>query len=65
MLSLGGGVIVYHFDRVFRNGVDAGITKRDLKKVGTRIVSTVLDMGDNPPCIPAPHLVAKLQISYI
>ncbi len=41
-------VIVYHFNRVFRNSVDAGITKRDLAKVGTRIVSTVLDMGDNP-----------------
>lgn len=41
-------VIVYHFNRVFRNAVDAGITKRDLKKVGTRVVSTRLDMGDNP-----------------
>ncbi len=41
-------VIVYHFNRVFRNGVDAGITKRDLKKVGTRIVSTILDMGESP-----------------
>jgi site-specific DNA recombinase len=41
-------VIVYHFNRVFRNSVDAGITKRDLKKIGTRVVSTVIDMGDNP-----------------
>lgn len=41
-------VIVYHFNRVFRNSVDAGMIKRDLKKVGTRVVSTVLDMGDNP-----------------
>jgi site-specific DNA recombinase len=41
-------VIVYHFNRVFRNSVDAAITKRDLKKVGARIVSTVLDMGDTP-----------------
>jgi site-specific DNA recombinase len=41
-------VIVYHFNRVFRNSVDAGITKRDLGKVGTRIVSTVLDMGEGP-----------------
>lgn len=41
-------VIVYHFNRVFRNSVDAGLTKRDLKKVGTRIVSTVLDMGESP-----------------
>lgn len=41
-------VIVYHFNRVFRNSVDAGMVKRDLKKVGARVVSTVLDMGDNP-----------------
>jgi site-specific DNA recombinase len=41
-------VIVYHFNRVFRNSVDAGITKRDLKKVGTRVVSTILDMGEGP-----------------
>ncbi|MGH8542074.1 MAG: recombinase family protein [Gammaproteobacteria bacterium] len=41
-------VIVYHFNRVFRNSVDAGITKRDLGKVGTRIVSTILDMGESP-----------------
>lgn len=41
-------VIVYHFNRVFRNAVDAGIVKRDLKKVGTRVVSTILDMGKNP-----------------
>jgi site-specific DNA recombinase len=41
-------VIVYHFNRVFRNAVDAGIVKRDLKKVGTRIVSTIIDMGDGP-----------------
>jgi DNA invertase Pin-like site-specific DNA recombinase len=41
-------VIVYHFNRVFRNAVDAGIVKRDLKKVGTRIVSTIIDMGETP-----------------
>ncbi len=41
-------VIVYHFNRVFRNSVDAAITKRDLQKVGTRIVSTILDMGEGP-----------------
>jgi site-specific DNA recombinase len=41
-------VIVYHFNRVFRNSVDAAITKRDLQKFGTRIVSTVLDMGEGP-----------------
>src|SRR6266566_3475174 len=41
-------VIVYHFNRVFRNTVDAAITKRDLARFGTRIVSTVLDMGESP-----------------
>ncbi|HEX3783108.1 MAG TPA: recombinase family protein [Pseudonocardiaceae bacterium] len=41
-------VIVYHFNRVFRDSVDAGITKRDLKKYSTRIVSTILDMGETP-----------------
>ncbi|PKW14555.1 recombinase family protein [Saccharopolyspora spinosa] len=41
-------VIVYHFNRVFRNTVDAAITKRDLSKFGTRIVSTILDMGEGP-----------------
>lgn len=41
-------IVVYHFNRVFRNSVDAGITKRDLKKVGTRVVSTILDMGESP-----------------
>jgi site-specific DNA recombinase len=41
-------VIVYHFNRVFRNSVDAGIVKRDLKKVGTRFVSTIIDMGEGP-----------------
>jgi site-specific DNA recombinase len=41
-------VIVYHFNRVFRNTVDAAITKRDLGKFGTRIVSTILDMGESP-----------------
>ena len=40
-------VIVYHFNRVFRDAVDAGMVKRDLKKVGTRIISTILDMGEN------------------
>lgn len=41
-------VIVYHFNRVFRDAVDAGMVKRDLKKVGTRVISTVLDMGESP-----------------
>ena len=41
-------IIVYHFNRVFRDSVDAGVVKRDLKKYGTRVVSTVLDMGEGP-----------------
>jgi site-specific DNA recombinase len=41
-------IIVYNFQRVFRNSVDAGVIKRDLKKYGTRIVSTVIDMGVSP-----------------
>src|ERR1043165_177207 len=41
-------IIVYHFNRVFRDSVDAGMVKRDLKKYGTRVVSTVLDMGEGP-----------------
>ena len=41
-------LIVYHFNRVFRNSVDSGLIKRELAKVGTRIVSTVLDMGEGP-----------------
>jgi site-specific DNA recombinase len=41
-------VVCYAFSRVFRNTVDAAITKRDLKKVGCRVISTVLDLGDGP-----------------
>jgi DNA invertase Pin-like site-specific DNA recombinase len=41
-------VIVYHFSRIFRNAVDAAITKRDLSKVGARIISTVLHLDDSP-----------------
>ncbi|WP_431607116.1 recombinase family protein [Protofrankia symbiont of Coriaria ruscifolia] len=41
-------IIVYHFNRIFRNSIDAAITKRDLSKMGVRIVSTVLDMGESP-----------------
>lgn len=39
-------LIVYHFNRAFRNAVDAGVTRRDLAKAGCRIVSTVLDLGN-------------------
>jgi site-specific DNA recombinase len=41
-------VIVYHFNRIFRNSVDAAIVKRDLRKLGVRIVSSVMDLGDSP-----------------
>ena len=41
-------IIVYHFNRVFRNAIDAGVAKRDLAKVGTRIISTVLNMKESP-----------------
>jgi len=41
-------IIVYHFSRIFRNSIDAAITKRDLGRYGVRVVSTVLDMGEGP-----------------
>lgn len=41
-------IIVYHFSRIFRNSIDAAVTKNDLVKCGTRVVSTILDMGDSP-----------------
>jgi site-specific DNA recombinase len=41
-------IVCYHFNRMFRNSVDAAITKRDLAKCGTRIVSTVVDLGEGP-----------------
>ncbi|WP_131770605.1 recombinase family protein, partial [Candidatus Protofrankia californiensis] len=41
-------IVVYHFNRIFRNSIDAAITKRDLSKMDVRIVSTVLDMGETP-----------------
>src|SRR3954451_2156597 len=41
-------VIVYHFSRIFRNSIDAAISKRELGRYGVRVVSTVLDMGDSP-----------------
>ncbi len=40
-------IIVYHFNRIFRDSVDSHVTKRALKKVGTRIVSTLLDLGES------------------
>jgi site-specific DNA recombinase len=41
-------IIVYHFNRMFRNAIDAAITKRDLARYGIRIVSTVVDLGEGP-----------------
>ena len=41
-------VIVYHFNRIFRNSIDAAITKRELARYGVRVISTVLDMGESP-----------------
>ena len=41
-------IIVYHFNRIFRNSIDAAITKKELNKQGIRLISTVLDMGDGP-----------------
>src|SRR6266511_2741172 len=41
-------VIVYHFNRIFRNSIAAAITKRELGRDGERVVSTVLDMGQTP-----------------
>jgi site-specific DNA recombinase len=41
-------VVVYMFSRIFRNSVDAHITKRDLKKAGVRIVSVNIDLGEGP-----------------
>jgi DNA invertase Pin-like site-specific DNA recombinase len=40
-------IIVYHFNRIFRNSIDAAIVKRDLRKLGVRVVSTVMDLGDS------------------
>lgn len=41
-------VVVYHFNRAFRNSTDAALTKRDLNRVGTRLISTILDLGEGP-----------------
>ena len=41
-------IVVYHFSRIFRNSIDAAITKSDLAKVGTRVISTVLHLNESP-----------------
>jgi site-specific DNA recombinase len=44
-------VLVYNFNRIFRNSVDAAIVKRDLKKLGVRVVSCVVDLGEGPEAV--------------
>ena len=39
-------IVVYHFNRIFRNSIDAAITKQELSKRGIRLVSATLDLGD-------------------
>jgi site-specific DNA recombinase len=41
-------IVVYHFNRIFRNSIDAAITKQALSKLGVRLVSSILDMGEGP-----------------
>lgn len=41
-------VIVYHFNRLFRSTIDAALVKRDLRKLGIRVVSTIIDLGEGP-----------------
>ncbi len=41
-------VICYQFNRVFRDSIDALITKKDLSRYGTRVVSTSMDLGEGP-----------------
>ncbi len=41
-------LVVYQFNRIFRNTIDAAITKRELSKYSVRIVSAVMDLGDGP-----------------
>jgi site-specific DNA recombinase len=39
-------VVVYQFSRIFRNSLEAAIAKNELRKLGVRVVSTTLDLGD-------------------
>ena len=41
-------IVVYQFNRIFRSSIDAHLTKRDLRKLGVRVVSTVIDLGEGP-----------------
>lgn len=39
-------IVVYQFSRMFRNTFDAAVVKHDLRKLGVRIVSVTLDVGE-------------------
>jgi site-specific DNA recombinase len=41
-------IVVYHFNSLLRNSIDSALTKRDLNKLGTRVVSTIVDLGEGP-----------------
>lgn len=41
-------IVVYHFNRIFRNSFDAAIAKRDLSRYHCRVVSTLIDLGESP-----------------
>ncbi|GAA4411668.1 recombinase family protein [Actinokineospora soli] len=41
-------VIVYQFNRAFRNAGDAAIVKKEFQKCGARLISTVLNLDDSP-----------------
>jgi site-specific DNA recombinase len=41
-------IIVYQFNRIFRNSIDAHVTKKELNKHGIRLVSASLDLGEGP-----------------
>jgi DNA invertase Pin-like site-specific DNA recombinase len=45
-------VIVYQFSRLFRNSLDAAMTKVTLRKIGTRVVPTIADMGEGAEATP-------------
>ena len=44
-------IIVYQFNRIFRNSIDAHITKKELNKHGIRLVSASLDLGEGPESV--------------
>ena len=39
-------IVVYQFSRMFRNTFDAAVVKHELRKLGVRIVSVTLDVGE-------------------